>query len=110
LPAEHDDSAGGLERIRDHEPPSSASDAERQQKQHSGERVIIVSSKFHTRRVKVLWRILVGAHLEAIVRYTPDDPFEPDRWWHTTTDAMTVAREWSGLLNAWAGFPLKSTR
>jgi hypothetical protein len=47
---------------------------------------------------------------EAIVRYTPDDPFQPDRWWRNTADAMAVSREWFGLLNAWSGFPVKSER
>jgi hypothetical protein len=54
--------------------------------------------------------MLVGSRPEAVVRYTPDDPFDPDRWWKTTSDAMAVSREWFGLLNAWIGFPIRSTR
>jgi uncharacterized SAM-binding protein YcdF (DUF218 family) len=73
-----------------------------------GDRVILVTSNYHTRRVKVLWRKLVGQHPEAIVRYTPDDGFEAGRWWRDSADAMAVAREWFGLLNAWLGFPVKS--
>ena len=38
-------------------------------------RVIIISSKYHTRRV--LWRALAGRQAGVIVRYTPDDPFAP---------------------------------
>lgn len=60
--------------------------------------------------IRVLWNSLVGAHPQAIVRYTPRDPFEPEHWWQTTTDAMAVSREWFGLLNAWAGFPVPSAR
>jgi uncharacterized SAM-binding protein YcdF (DUF218 family) len=82
----------------------------RELKARGGERVILITSKFHARRVKVIWQALVGNHPEAIVRYTRDDPFEPDRWWHNTGDAMAVSREWFGLLNAWAGFPVKSER
>ena len=73
-----------------------------------GDRVILVTSSYHSRRVKALWRKLVGSHPEAIVRYTRDEPFEPHRWWRDAADAMAVAREWFGLLNAWLGFPLKS--
>ena len=73
-----------------------------------GDRVILVTSSYHTRRVKSLWRKLVGDHPEAIVRYTPDDGFEAGRWWRDSADAMAVAREWFGLLNAWLGFPVKS--
>lgn len=72
--------------------------------------VILITSKYHTRRVKVLWHALVGSHTEAIVRYASDDPFEPGRWWRNTADALSVSREWFGLLNAWAGFPVTSER
>jgi uncharacterized SAM-binding protein YcdF (DUF218 family) len=82
----------------------------RELKAAGGDRVILITSKFHTRRVKVIWHTLVGARPEAIVRYTPDDPFEPERWWRNTGDAMAVSREWFGLFNAWAGFPVSSER
>jgi uncharacterized SAM-binding protein YcdF (DUF218 family) len=82
----------------------------RELKARGGERVILITSKYHARRVKMIWHALVGNHPEAIVRYTPDDPFQPGRWWHNTADAMAVSREWFGLLNAWAGFPVKSER
>ncbi len=73
-----------------------------------GDRIILITSKYHARRVKVIWRKLVGNHPDAIVRYTPDDPFQPGAWWKNTADVMSVSREWFGLLNAWAGFPIKS--
>jgi uncharacterized SAM-binding protein YcdF (DUF218 family) len=75
-----------------------------------GTRVVIITSKYHTRRVRVLWRTLVGKDPDVIVRYTPDDPFDPRRWWRSTGDAQSVSHEWFGLLNAWAGFPLKPGR
>lgn len=74
------------------------------------ERVILITSKAHSRRVRVLWNTLVGAHPQAIVRYAPLDPFEPEHWWRTSRDAIAVSREWFGLLNAWAGFPVASVR
>jgi uncharacterized SAM-binding protein YcdF (DUF218 family) len=82
----------------------------RRLQQVGGDRVILVTSKYHTRRVTVLWRTLVGRHPAAVVRYTRNDPFEADRWWHSTNDAMAVSREWFGLLNAWTGFPVKAER
>jgi uncharacterized SAM-binding protein YcdF (DUF218 family) len=75
-----------------------------------GNRVIIVSSKAHTRRIQETWRILAKDDLKAIVRYTEDDPYRPDRWWATSTDALTVVREVGGVLNVWAGFPLEPAR
>jgi uncharacterized SAM-binding protein YcdF (DUF218 family) len=82
----------------------------RELKAAGGGRVILITSKYHTRRVKTIWHTLVGARPEAIVRYTPDDPFDADRWWRNTADVMSVSREWFGLINVWAGFPVKSER
>ena len=82
----------------------------RELRARNGARVILVTSKYHSRRVRSLWRSLVGRTPEAVVRHAPGDPFEPDRWWRTTGDAVAVAREWCGLLNAWVGSPVKSTR
>jgi uncharacterized SAM-binding protein YcdF (DUF218 family) len=82
----------------------------RELKARAGDRVILITSKYHARRVKVIWHAFFGNHPEAIVRYTPDDPFEPDRWWHNTQDALAVSREVFGLINAWVGFPVKSER
>jgi uncharacterized SAM-binding protein YcdF (DUF218 family) len=82
----------------------------RELKADGGTRVILITSKYHARRVKVIWHTLVGSRPEAIVRYAAEDPFEPNRWWRNTADAMSVSREWFGLLNAWAGFPVKSER
>ncbi len=70
--------------------------------------VIIVTSPQHTRRVKTLWRKLVGDNPRAIVRAAPQDPFDADRWWRNTQDTFSVARELMGLTNAWLGFPVHS--
>jgi uncharacterized SAM-binding protein YcdF (DUF218 family) len=68
---------------------------------------IIVTSPEHTRRVKGLWAKLVGDDLRLIVRSAPDDPFEPNRWWANTRDALAVVREFLGLLNLWTGLPVR---
>ncbi len=70
-------------------------------------RVIIVTSPPHTRRVRTLWRELAPNGLEAIVRAASTDPYDANRWWKNTRDALDVTREVLGLLNAWAGLPLK---
>jgi uncharacterized SAM-binding protein YcdF (DUF218 family) len=69
-------------------------------------RVIIVTSKVHTRRVRILWHRIDAGRGQALVRAASDDPFEPGRWWRTTGDALDVVREFLGILNAWAGMPL----
>jgi uncharacterized SAM-binding protein YcdF (DUF218 family) len=73
----------------------------------NGSVVIVVTTKAHTRRVGRIWRQLAQDRGRAIVRATPDDPFDPDHWWRSTHDALDVVREVLGVLNAWAGFPLQ---
>jgi uncharacterized SAM-binding protein YcdF (DUF218 family) len=69
--------------------------------------VIIVTSPQHTRRVRALWSKLVGDDPRVIVRAAPDDPFDADHWWRTTADVLAVVREAMGLLNVWAGLPVR---
>jgi uncharacterized SAM-binding protein YcdF (DUF218 family) len=79
------------------------SHALRNEKSHT---IIIVTTKAHTRRVRALWRRLGRDKGRAIIRAASADPFEPARWWRTSSDALDVVREVLGLLNAWAGLPL----
>ena len=79
----------------------------RELRRTGGARAIVVTSKAHSRRVRAAWRAVVGASPQAVVRHARDDPFEAGRWWRTTGDALAVARELLGLLNLWAGFPVK---
>ncbi|MGC2332885.1 MAG: YdcF family protein [Candidatus Acidiferrales bacterium] len=65
--------------------------------------VMIVTSPQHTRRVKALWRRLVGPNPALIVRGAPEDGFDAHHWWHDTRDAFSVVRELMGLLNVWTG-------
>ena len=75
-----------------------------------GEAVIIVTTKAHTRRTRLLWRRLAPGQGRAIVRAASGDSFDPRHWWRTTGDALDVVREALGLLNAWAGLPLHPAR
>jgi len=82
----------------------------RELKQAGGNRVILVTSKPHTRRVHIIWRALLGDTPEVIVRYAREDPFEPGRWWRNTKDALAVSRELFGIINVWTGFPVRPER
>jgi uncharacterized SAM-binding protein YcdF (DUF218 family) len=73
----------------------------------NGSAVIIVTSKAHTRRVRKLWQKLSGGRGRAIVRATPEDPFDPAHWWRTSSDVLEVVREGLGLINSWVGLPLR---
>jgi uncharacterized SAM-binding protein YcdF (DUF218 family) len=72
--------------------------------------VIIVTTKAHTRRVRLLWRSVAAGRGIAIVRAASGDSFNPRRWWRNTGDALDVVREVLGLANAWAGQPLRPAR
>jgi len=72
--------------------------------------VIVVTSKAHTRRVRAIWKKLVGSDPRAIVRFASDDPYDGAHWWRHTHDALDNVREYLGLLNAWAGFPLRPSQ
>lgn len=70
-------------------------------------RVIIVTSPPHTRRVRALWRKLAPRDLESIVRATRAQEYDAGHWWRTTRDSLAVTREVLGLLNVWAGLPVR---
>lgn len=72
--------------------------------------VIIVTSKVHTRRTRALWNRLSAVHSKAIVRGVSNDEFDPAHWWRNTSDALDVVREVLGLLNVWAGLPLRPAK
>jgi len=74
------------------------------------DRVILVTSKTHSRRVRATWSAIVGASPRAIIRYAAEEPYHPGSWWRNTRDALDVSREVFGLMNVWAGFPVVPDR
>lgn len=75
--------------------------------QTKGGTVIVVTSKAHTRRVRALWNHLEATHGKIILRAAETDSFDAAHWWRSTHDALDVVREVLGLLNVWAGLPVK---
>lgn len=69
--------------------------------------VIIVTSPVHTRRTKALWNKLSSEDGVALLHGVSDDSYDSAHWWRTTHDALDVVREVLGLLNVWAGLPLR---
>jgi uncharacterized SAM-binding protein YcdF (DUF218 family) len=79
----------------------------REMRQDRMSTVMIVTSPPHTRRVHVLWHEIAPRDLHAIVRAAYEDPFDANHWWRNTRDSLSVTREMLGLLNAWAGLPVR---
>ena len=79
-------------------------------KRVNGTSVIVVTSKAHTRRVHALWNRIDDKRGQIIVRAAAADSFDAAHWWRSTHDALDVVREVLGLLNVWAGLPLKPAK
>jgi uncharacterized SAM-binding protein YcdF (DUF218 family) len=82
-------------------------EAAREMRRTGKTRVIIVTSPQHTRRVKALWKKLVGNNPSVLVHAAHKDPFDADHWWRNTRDVYSVVRETLGLVNVWAGLPVR---
>jgi uncharacterized SAM-binding protein YcdF (DUF218 family) len=76
-------------------------------RREGGDKAIVVTSPLHTRRAKAIWRIVVGDHPQAILRYDTSEPCDPDHWWRATQDVEAVAHEVLGLINTYLGFVAK---
>ena len=68
--------------------------------------VILVTSKYHTRRARLTWHQIAGDDSEVVVRAAKDDPFDPNTWWSEPRSILSVVREYLGLLNYYAVFPV----
>jgi uncharacterized SAM-binding protein YcdF (DUF218 family) len=66
--------------------------------------VILVTSKYHTRRTRLTWRYVSAGRSQPIVRPAGDDPFDPNKWWHHRRTVSSVVHEYLGLANYYARF------
>ncbi|MFY9583618.1 MAG: YdcF family protein, partial [Candidatus Acidiferrales bacterium] len=51
-----------------------------------GRKVIVVTSKPHTRRVKAIWKARVGESPRTLVRYASGDDYDGAHWWRRSHD------------------------
>lgn len=69
--------------------------------------VIVITSKYHTRRLHLLWRRLASDRApRLIVRASRNDPFDPSAWWEDRRFILAVIREYLGLIHAQLGLPV----
>lgn len=66
--------------------------------------VILVTSKFHTRRTRMTWNYVTQGRSQAITRAAAGDPFDASRWWKERRFVLALVREYMGLANYYAGF------
>lgn len=79
----------------------------RELKNQAAAKVILVTSPVHTRRSRLIWRLVVGEHPQAILRHDDSEPTDPQHWWRTTRDVEAVEHEVLGLIDARLGFTVK---
>ena len=70
------------------------------------EPVILVTSKVHTRRTRLIWRYVTSQAASGIVRSARRDPFDASQWWRERRLADDVVHEYLSLLNYCLGFPV----
>src|SRR5436309_64841 len=70
------------------------------------EPVILVTSKVHTRRTRLIWRYVTGQAASGIVRSARRDPFDASDWWGKRRLTGDVFHEYLSLLNYCLGFPV----
>jgi uncharacterized SAM-binding protein YcdF (DUF218 family) len=67
-------------------------------------RVIVVTSKYHTRRAGFAFRRgLKGTGATPIMRASRYDPFDPTHWWRSRADLRYGSREWIALILYYLG-------
>ncbi len=70
--------------------------------EHNLQRVIAVTSNFHTRRARTIYRALTGMYgMDVRVVAAPDLRFNPDCWWQPRAGLLTLAGELLSLFYAW---------
>jgi uncharacterized SAM-binding protein YcdF (DUF218 family) len=68
--------------------------------------VILVTSKYHTRRTRLTWNQVSRGRSRAIVRAADRDSFDAIPWPQERVVVLAVVREYLAVINAYAGFPI----
>ena len=61
--------------------------------------ILLVTSKYHTRRAAEIYRLLAGDRVKIIVRPARDDDFQSEGWWRDRISTRRVIIEYLKLIN-----------
>jgi len=64
-------------------------------------RLVVVTSRAHTRRARLILRQALGKGIELALRPSRSDAFTAARWWRVRRDAKLVLSEYEKLANYW---------
>ena len=73
---------------------------------HGLRRVIIVSSPYHMRRVRVIWNARFEREIPALLRPTRYEPVDPARWWRSGRSLEEALHEAAGIAHFFIGSPI----
>jgi uncharacterized SAM-binding protein YcdF (DUF218 family) len=62
--------------------------------------VIVVTSNFHTRRARYIFRRVFPQAMEVRIASARDGDFDPERWWEKRKSIKTLTREFAGMVVA----------
>jgi uncharacterized SAM-binding protein YcdF (DUF218 family) len=63
--------------------------------------VIVVTSNFHTRRARYIFRRVFPQGLEVRVASARDGDFDPEHWWEKRKSIKELTREFAGMVVTW---------
>lgn len=69
---------------------------------HAINRILLVTSNYHTRRAARLWRTQ-APWINITVVAAPDPYFTPGGWWKVRSGQKTFLLEWTKTVSAWLG-------
>jgi uncharacterized SAM-binding protein YcdF (DUF218 family) len=68
---------------------------------HRVRELVVVSSRTHTRRARMILRQSLGPSVHLTMRPSRYDPFTADRWWRVASSAKQVLSEYEKLAHYW---------
>jgi uncharacterized SAM-binding protein YcdF (DUF218 family) len=68
--------------------------------EHGWKRLIVVTSNYHTRRARYIFRKVAPAGMEISVASAPDGDFDPERWWENPKSTKAFLGELIGMPEA----------
>lgn len=63
-------------------------------------RLIVVTSNYHTRRARYIWRRTMPSGVNFWMAAAPDHDYDPDHWWETRAGVKTYFHEFVGMFVA----------
>lgn len=73
---------------------------------HGFRRVIMVSSPYHLRRVRIIWHSRFERELPGVFRGTRYEAVDPARWWTSRRSLETIVHEVFGIIHFQLGSPI----